>query len=394
MIKFIRRLVDLDDGTPVPETPPAATESWAEREPNPVSSAPEQLATIARASVHLAQLGPRLAEFAAELEKQAQAQAANAANMAQTMERLTAKLGDAVGELRETAIQVGSALESVEQIADQTRVLALNAGIEAARAGTHGRAFAVIVEEVQRLAGRTRESTTAIDGRIHQMNTSIGQVEEGIVGGGASVACIAAANRDVQGIASGAELQFNSSRALHAMSDRMNDLAETLLLGVGRFRFGVHYRAERQLAELMPDVADACTSRNKLESLLEQWLNENPCFQLVYVTDPAGCQIIDNIGWKDGRTFRDPAGFGRDWSDRPWYCETMHQTGVISTDIYRGAGSDEFCFTVSTPVFDQNDAWLGVLAADVRFERLMAGTSDAFPTTADGVRLYPEGNVC
>jgi methyl-accepting chemotaxis protein len=109
-----------------------------------------------------------------DAESQAQQGQANIDSSLRQIDHLSGTINQAVEVIRTLSAestQIGGVLEVISSIAEQTNLLALNAAIEAARAGEQGRGFAVVADEVRLLAQRTQKSTAEIQGMIERLQT-------------------------------------------------------------------------------------------------------------------------------------------------------------------------------------------------------------------------------
>lgn len=104
-------------------------------------------------------------------------------NSVQTINELAGELhgisGD-ISNLSESSDRIGAIVESIRRIADQTNLLALNAAVEAARAGQHGRSFAVVANEVRTLAANINRATTEIENMVQHNHTLAEKALKGI----------------------------------------------------------------------------------------------------------------------------------------------------------------------------------------------------------------------
>lgn len=162
---------------------------------------------------------------------------------------LVAKIGaasDSVSQLSNNASEIGVVVTTINSISEQTNLLALNAAIEAARAGEQGRGFAVVADEVRTLAGRTQQATVEIQTMIEGLQSGsttltsvtqeiVDQADQGrsaIVSVGEDVDSMAISTNDVfdmsSQIAASAEEQSVSAREIASQLNDIRDQSETI----------------------------------------------------------------------------------------------------------------------------------------------------------------------
>ncbi|MBU0631576.1 methyl-accepting chemotaxis protein [bacterium] len=107
-------------------------------------------------------------------------------------------LASQLGNLKNDADQVKEVLDIIKDIADQTNLLALNAAIEAARAGEHGRGFAVVADEVRKLAERTQKSLMQIEISVGTIVQSINDVSDNMGENASNLSALTEISSDVE----------------------------------------------------------------------------------------------------------------------------------------------------------------------------------------------------
>ncbi|QNF17825.1 methyl-accepting chemotaxis protein [Aeromonas jandaei] len=183
-------------------------------ETHQVATAIKELAATSQDMAGNALQAARMTQEAQQVVGQGEAVVDRTIKAIDHINREVLRTAESIGQLEQQCSQIGGVISVIRGIAEQTNLLALNAAIEAARAGEQGRGFAVVADEVRSLASRTQGATVEIQQMIEQLQS----------GARASVNAMSAASREAQ---EGVGLAQEAQHAFGAITEKVDRMVDT-----------------------------------------------------------------------------------------------------------------------------------------------------------------------
>ncbi len=248
-----------------------------EKEAQIVSDVSEEgtdLQNVLIASIEQAKVTKANIDSAGNILKGANNQIVHLANEVQVRAHEEVELAQRLEQLSSDVTQVKEVLTVISDIAEQTNLLALNAAIEAARAGEHGRGFAVVADEVRKLAERTQKS-------LSEINATIGVIVQSVIDASEHISSNAKAIEHLSEYANNVESEINTSvesieRSISQVDETVSgyisnsETVQSMIAKVSQIK-SISSENRKSVDEITEASANMSKMTKKLSNMLEEY---------------------------------------------------------------------------------------------------------------------------
>ena len=373
-----------------------------------ITAAMEELARTASQIADNAAAQADLAQAAEESGNTGQAAVEEAVDGIEEVKKRISGIANRAEHLGTRSKEIYRVLDLITDIAQETHILSLNAAIEAAAAGGHGRRFSVVAEEVRRLAQRSQESVDSVRNLLDEfagsIRTTVVATEEGSKEAGrvleraraaaSSIEDLRGASSDTARVAreiSLATQQQNAasdevvltlkevSQVVQRMADGLKQFTETadrlnrLGLVIQMLAQSFHLDSPHSLKHLAEiwgrEVRRRLGNWEAIERLLEELVNNQSYVECLYFYDGRRNQnaLTVNRQIVGDREVPGAVRVGDGFSERPWYKAAVREGHTIMTPLFNSLLSGQPIFTAASPIYE-NGELEGVLGLDVNVD--------------------------